>query len=1068
MPKIPDVKCVLVIGSGPVVIGQAAEFDYAGSQACLSLREEGVRVVLINSNPATIQTDHAVADRVYLEPITVENIVKIIKAENVDSIIATMGGQTGLNMAVELDRRGILRELNVRILGTGVESIRLAENRTLFHRLMEQIGEPIPESYELSAENYMDTLQGMEESAYIVRTSFTLGGSGGTIVPNLQKLREICDEYFRLNPEETIEVERSIAGLKELEYEVIRDSAGNCITVCNMENLDPMGVHTGESIVVTPSQTLSDEEYHMLRDAAIHVISALDIKGACNIQFALDSREHRYYVVEVNPRTSRSSALASKASGYPIARVSAKIALGYLLPEIRNPITGNTYAAYEPSLDYITVKIPRWPFDKFHVDRTIGVQMKSIGEVMGIGRTFEEALMKAVASLETEDSRRLRLDASDSELRRLLTVPNDRRLFAVFEALFRGWRPEDIAEMCGYPDYFVHKMKNIVDKLKELEWGKIPDNLYEFKRMGIPDYLIARFTGISEADVVRWRLERGILPAYKSIDTCSGEFQADTPYLYSTYESESEFLPEKSGKSIIVMGSGPNRISQGLEFDYGSVKAVMALRALGIRTIMVNSNPETVSTDFDVSDALYFEPLTLEHVSNIVARERADGIIIQFSGQTGQNMAGDLGKLFGEGMILGTKPSSINRIEDRGLFANALNRLGLLQPEFAIVSNDEEAIRKTEKVGLPVIVRSSFIIGGRAMDILYDIQAVRERVAEIFKDRPGYPVVVSRYIESATEMDVDFVSDGMRSVIAGISVHIEEAGTHSGDATMVLGPGMVPQDIYSKIVGIVDRLTLEFGLCGLSNLQVAVKSGDVYIIELNARSSRSLPFVAKATGVDWVREGVLCMLGGRLSVEHVEPRAYFVKVPVFPFKRFRDLDTVLGPEMKSTGEGFGAGMTLNEAIYKASQVMFGKSSLGNSVLITVSDRDKPDVLRVARKLREKGFKIYSTPGTKEFLSRHGIEADVVYRIDDVRRPRVDEAIALGLVSFVINTPTDMSGSIRDGFEIRRVSIMKGTPLVTNVRLAEALVDSLLYNTPTDAREISEYWVCQLETRQQGK
>ena len=1058
MPRDKRIKRVLVIGSGPVVIGQAAEFDYAGSQACLSLKEDGIQVVLLNSNPATIQTDYSMADRIYMEPMDVQTIRDITSRESIDSILPTMGGQTALNLAVSIGKTGILNE-NVRIIGTPLESIMLAENRELFHKLMLDMGEPVAMSWTIRRNTYLRDLDDIPDRSVIVRTSFSLGGTSGSIFKGKKELLDFCKRLFTETEQDEIDVEESIAGLKEIEYEIIRDNAGNCIIICNMENLDPMGVHTGESIVVTPSQTLSDMEYHMLRDAALRIIGRIGIRGACNIQFALDSKSGKYYVVEVNPRTSRSSALASKASGYPIARISTKIALGYNLTEILNPITKTTYAAFEPSLDYVTVKIPRWPFDKFSVDRTLGVQMKSIGEVMGIGRTFEEALMKAIASLDNPESRKLRMYIDGSELDELLSKPSDLKLYAIFEAIFRGYEISEISRITGYENYFIQKIANIVSALKNVGIGEIPDNLRECKMLGIPDSLISSFSRIGEKDLVRYRIENGISPCFRAIDTCSGEFEVKIPYLYSTYFEEDEssiFRTEK--KKIIVLGSGPNRISQGLEFDYGAVKAIQYLRKSGYYTIMVNCNPETVSTDFDISDKLYFEPLTLEHISNIINMENPDGLIRQFSGETGQNISLDLAEIFGEELFLGTKPSQIVRIEERTEFSSRLEKMGIRQPAFVTVRNLDEMYEKLPAIGLPVIVRSSFIIGGRSMDIVYEMLDVSERVQAVFRERPGFPVLISRYLDGATEVDVDFISNGRKSLVYGISVHIEEAGTHSGDATMVLGPDTVQDNIRNKLREIVDRITIDFGLKGLSNLQVAVKDDQIYVIELNARSSRSVPFVSRATGKDLVGDAVNAMLTGFLESGEPPVKAYFVKVPIFPFNKFSDLDTVLGPEMKSTGEGIGIGNTMEEAIMKSMKVAkLSIEKIGN-VLITVNDLDKGTALNIARKIMGAGGKLFATPGTHSMLSQNGIESTVAYRVDDVRKPSVVDIINNGEVDMIINTPTMLSGAVRDGFEIRRQAIRKGVPVITNVRLADLVITSFIKSIGFKYMDLDEYRV----------
>lgn len=1056
MPLLPWIRAVLVIGSGAVVIGQAAEFDYAGSQACLSLREEGIRTVLLNNNPATIQTDQNIADRIYIEPIIPEVVERIIEEEHIDAILATMGGQTALNLAITLEKMGILKKHRIRIIGTDVPSIQVAEDREKFHELMEQICEPVAPSLRLSAETYQKLVPEIDFYPIIVRTSFSLGGLGGTIVRNQEELNSLCEEYFRIYPDQTLEIEKSLEGLKELEYEVVRDNAGNCIIVCNMENLDPMGVHTGESIVVTPSQTLSDIEYHMLRDSAIHVISSIGILGACNIQFALDSAAGKYYVVEVNPRTSRSSALASKASGYPIARISAKISVGYNLNEIINPITGNTYAAFEPSLDYVTVKIPRWPFDKLPVSRKIGVQMKSIGEVMGIGRTFEEALMKAISSLENQDSRRIRMPVDDQTLERLLKEPSDQRLFAIFEALLRGWTAPLVSGMCGYPEYFIEKIRNITELLSGITYGEMPENIQQLKSTGISDLAISAFSGISEDALTRKRFQMGILPVYKSIDTCSGEFPARTPYLYSTYELEDEFARTDTRESILIIGSGPNRIAQGLEFDYSAVKAVMDLRKRGYRAIMVNSNPETVSTDFDISDLLFFEPLTVEYISNIIRREWPCRVIVQFSGQTGQNLISQLSSIFGPSIFLGTSPESVDRIENRDMFSEALRKMGVKQPEYRVVKSIAEAELISEEGFLPAIARSSFVIGGRAMDIVYTAEDLVSNISEIISARPGSSVLVSRYITDATEIDVDFISSGENVSICGICRHIEEAGTHSGDATMLLTPDFPDRSLFNRILEICEKLSSEFNLLGFSNLQIAIRNDEIFVIELNARSSRSLPFVCKATGRDWISSGISLMLGQNIKAEHGQVKNVFAKVPSFPFNRFLDLDTVLGPEMKSTGESMFCGSTIEEALLKSTLSARRNQSERNSVLISVRDSDKSNARELAELLHRSGFQIYATPGTWNYLTSSGIPAREVFKIEDMRSPRVDEIIRGGKVGIVINTPESRRGSLRDGNEIRRLSIRSNCLLATNLRLAGAIVSSMVSKPELNFREMGKY------------
>ena len=1048
-----DIKCTLVIGSGPIVIGQAAEFDYSGSQACLALKEEGVRTVLLNSNPATIQTDHEIADRVYIEPVDPESVLEIIKKEKIDSILPSTGGQVGLNLVILLDKLGILKSNGIKVLGTPVTSIEIAEDRKKFFNLMRQIGEPIIESYTLVREDYKNMIDRIKKYPLILRTGFSLGGSGGVIIKSRDELISYCDDYFSVH-DDTVELDESLLGLKEIEYEMMRDNAGNCISICNMENLDPMGVHTGESIVTTPSLTLTNDDYQKLRTSAIHIVNEIGVIGSCNIQFALNQATNEYYVVEVNPRTSRSSALASKASGYPIARTSTKIAMGYNINEIKNPVTKNTYAAFEPSMDYITVKIPRWPFDKFSVKREIGIEMKSIGEAMGIGRTFEEALMKSISSLDIKQAVPMRLFTSPEKARELMKIPNDQRIFAIFDALFQGISSAEISELSGYDEFFVEKMRNIAGGISSIKPGKIPENMEYLKLLGISDETISYYSKIGVPEIIKYRLEKNIIPVYKSIDTCSAEFESDTSYMYSSYDRYSD-NKIASGKKVIVIGSGPNRISQGVEFDYGAVKSILSLRKMGFEAIMVNSNPETVSTDFDISDKLYFEPITLEHISNIVSVEKPQGIIIQFSGQTGQNMAEGLSKIFSD-TVIGTQPADIFRIEERTKFSAALKELGIKQPDFIEASNMNDLEEKIGSIKLPVIIRSSFIIGGRAMDIIYDYGILQDRVRELFIERPGSPVLVSKYLQNATEIDVDFISSKKKSVIAGISVHIEEAGTHSGDATMVLGPHLLEASTLQKIEDIVEKLRVNFNLLGMSNLQLAIKDGEIYVIELNARSSRSVPFVAKATGINWVDYGIKAMMGIDPDIKYIEPKSYFIKVPVFPFKRFRDMDVILGPEMKSTGEAMCCGETFHEAMSKVIRIMKRNFQL-KSVIITVNDSDKPKAVEIARKLSHNGVKIYATPGTYSALQAAGIGSTVVYRVKDLRLPGLSEVIRNENISMIINTPSESYGSIRDGFSIRNLGIKKDIPLITNIKFAGELVDSILSGKKAGIRELGDYY-----------
>ncbi len=1049
---INNIKCTLVIGSGPIVVGQAAEFDYSGSQACLALKEEGIKTVLLNSNPATIQTDREIADRIYIEPIEPDTVIEIIKKENIDSILPSTGGQVGLNLVILLGKLGILSMYNIKVLGSPVSSIEVAEDRNKFFNLMKKINEPIIDSYTLKKDNYKNEISKIKRYPLILRTGFSLGGSGGTVINNDDELLKYCNDYFSIN-EHDLELDESLLGLKEIEYEMMRDNNGNCISICNMENLDPMGIHTGESIVVTPSLTLSNDDYQKLRTSAIHIVSEIGVIGSCNIQFALNQKNNEYYVVEVNPRTSRSSALASKATGYPIARISTKISIGYNLNEIKNPVTKNTYAAFEPSLDYITVKIPRWPFDKFSVKREIGIEMKSIGEAMGIGRIFEEALLKALSSLDIKNSETLRLFTDKEKTMELMEKTTDQRIFAIFEALFQNIDINIICEKTGYDSFFINKMNNIVNAIKNIEINKI-ENIKRLKTLGISDETISYYTKIDILDIIKYRFKNNIFPVYKNIDTCSAEFDSSTPYLYSCYDKYDD-INVNNDKKIIVIGSGPNRISQGVEFDYGAVKSITALKKLGYTTVMVNSNPETVSTDFDVSDILYFEPITLEHISNIIKRENPYGIIIQFSGQTGQNMARNLNELFGS-IILGTKSDDIYRIEERTIFSRKLRELNIKQPYFIEINNINDMEEKIKKINLPVIIRSSFIIGGRAMDIIYDYDILSRRVKELFTERPGYPILISEYLQDATEIDVDFVSDNNKSVISGISVHIEEAGTHSGDATMVLGPDVIDSKKIDEISEIVEKMRKNFNLIGLSNLQIAVKNDDIYIIELNARSSRSVPFVSKATDINWVESGIKAILGNNINEKYIIPESYFIKVPVFPFKRFKDLDTILGPEMKSTGEAMCCGKTFDEAMSKVIKIMKRNFKL-ESVIITVNDKDKETAIRMAEKLYKNNIKIYATPGTSENLKNKNIENVAVYRIKDMRSPGITEAIKNNNISLIINTPSETYGSMRDGSSIRELGIRMDIPVITNIKFAEKLIESILLNNKIEYRELSEYY-----------
>ncbi len=1051
LPINKEIDRILVIGSGPVKIGQAAEFDYSGTQACLSFREEGLFVVLLNPNPASIQTDDDIANKIYIEQVTTDNLVSIIKKEGLRYIYPSVGGQTALNAVFKLKKLGFLDQLNVGIIGTPVEFIEIAEDRKAFSDLILKIGEPLAPSKSIASAEEIALLED-DLIPCIGRTSFSLGGLGGRIFRSKDELKSFFLERVQTASGETLEIQKSLEGLKEFEYELIRDGFGNKIVVCNMENLDPMGVHTGESVVVTPAQTLNDSIHQRMRSSAFRIIEALKIIGACNIQFAVGDKGD-FYVVEVNPRTSRSSALASKASGYPISRIASKLVIGYNLAEVRNPVTGTTFASFEPSLDYVTVKIPRWPFEKFAVSRKIGIQMKSIGEVMGIGRTFEEALMKAIASLETYESIKIRNFFAGEKLEHSLAEASDVRLYSIFEAQFQNLPVRWISEKTGYDPYFVQKIGNVVEKLKLVEIGKIPDCLMEFKQMGISDAQISAFSGLPEEEIIRFRIKNNILPSYRRIDTCSGEFKSVTPYYYSTYSEDDELeVPEMD--TILIVGAGPNRIGQGVEFDYSAVKGVKALRSLGKKAAIINSNPETVSTDFDISDALFFEPVTLEHTANLVKKLKPEGVIVQFSGQTGQNMAAGLGRLFGEEILTGTKPSEIYRIEERNSFAGILRSNGIEQPDFVTISNEEDLTRTISGMEPPYILRSSFIIGGRAMDIIFDKREAIERARIILIERPEFPVLVSRYIENAEEIDIDFTATGKEFAICGVMPHIEEAGTHSGDATMLLSPDLEPE-ILEDLKVLISKLTNAFSLEGLCNLQVARKGSKIYVIELNARASRSIPFICKATGIDWVKVAIEGMLSIRREFPSPQVISYFLKIPVFPFDRYEDLEPLLGPEMKSTGEAMFSGKSFQEAASKASSFL-GVERLENGIILSIRNTDKPLIVDLAAKLKSRGVPLYATPGTHEFLAGKGIATEQIFKLEDLREPKIDSIILEKKPSLVINTPSMSSGAVRDGFRMRRVCLISGTPLITNIRLASMIVDSIISGEKTECRPISDY------------
>ena len=1064
MPKRPDLRTVLVIGSGPIVIGQAAEFDYSGSQACRSLREEGVRTVLVNSNPATIQTDVEMADAVYVEPLTVEFLEKIIEKERPDGILSGMGGQTGLNLSAELAERGILEKYDVELLGTRLEAIVAGENREAFAELMKKIGEPIPRSRAVnSVEDAKDFVQRLGDIPVIVRAAYTLGGTGSGIARTEEDLERIVSVGLAYSRIKQVLVEESVEGWAEFEYEVMRDGADNCITICSMENVDPMGIHTGESIVVAPAQTLSDVDHQTLRAAAIRIIRALKIEGGCNIQFAVHPETREYRVIEVNPRVSRSSALASKATGYPIARIAAKIAIGMTLDEIPNPVTGKTMAAFEPTIDYVVTKIPRWPFDKFPtVDARIGTAMKSTGEVMAIGRTIEESFMKALRSLEVGKVGLEPEPWGEEDLILELREPTDKRIYAVAEALRRGHSVEKIAELTAWTPFFIEKMANLVAMEGRLKAGPLTSDLVnDAKRLGYGDEYIGVLAGVPEHAIRGMRRQA----TYKMVDTCGGEFEARTPYYYSTYESGNEVVPLQ-GKKVLIVGSGPIRIAQGVEFDYCTVAGILALREAGIGAIIVNNNPETVSTDFDVSDRLYFDPLLLEDVLNIIEAEKPFGVILQFGGQTSVNLAIPLQEAIErdglETRILGTPPVSIDIAEDRRKFEALMRNLGIAQPAAATGFSFEEVRGIAAEIGYPVLVRPSYVLGGRAMQIVHAEEELAEYMAFAVKVSRTHPVLVDKYLSHAIEVDVDAVADGRDVFIGGIQEHIEEAGVHSGDAACVLPTQTLPPEVLQAIRDVTHKVCRELRVVGLVNLQLAVKDGAVYILEANPRASRTVPYVSKAIGVPLAKVATRVMLGetladmgfvGESKIPHVA-----VKAPVFPFQKLPGVDTILGPEMKSTGEVMGIDTTLGRAYYKAMLAAGNPLPTEGVVYITVRDEDKEAILPVARKLVELGLSVYATKGTASYLRAHGIEVTTVYRISERRSPDALGLMRLGEIKLVINTPSATSGARRDGYMMRRLAVDMNIPFITTIQGARAAVHAIEESRrePLDVKPLRAY------------
>lgn len=1046
-----DYKKLMVIGSGPIIIGQAAEFDFSGTQACRSLREEGYKTVLVNSNPATIQTDADTADSVYIEPLQADIVVKIIEKEGVDGIVSGMGGQTALNICSELAESGELARLGVKLVGTQPDAIEMSEDRDLFKKTMERIGEPVPLSRSVhTIQEALEAVKVIGKYPVLVRPAFTLGGTGGGIAYSEGELMEICARGLAYSRIHQVLIEESVLGWKELEYEVMRDSVDNCIIVCNMENLDAMGIHTGESIVVAPLLTISDRDHQRLRTASLKIIRALGIEGGCNVQYALNPENSEYRVIEVNPRVSRSSALASKATGYPIARVATKIAVGYTLDEIPNKITGTTYAAFEPALDYVVVKIPRWPFDKFRtVDRHLGTQMKSTGEMMSIGRTFEEALLKGLRSLEIGVKGLDRIEMSDEELMDELKHATDRRIFAIGEAIRKGWRIEKIAELAQWDEFFVRKLKNIVDMENRLAKEELTKDLMESaKRMGFSDDTIGDLVKKNCMEVRKIRKSMGIVPVYKMVDTCAAEFKAETPYFYSTYAKSSEAVKHTGKKKVVLIGSGPIRIGQGIEFDYCCVHGVMALQEEGVDAIIINNNPETVSTDYDISDRLYFDPLDLEDVLNVIEAEDADGVICQYGGQTSVNLAVDLEKaLVGtKTKILGTSPDQMDVAEDRRRFSKLMDDLGIRQPRSGTGYSFEEAKAIAEEIGYPVLVRPSYVLGGRAMEIVYSTEELKIYVATAVKVSRHHPILIDKYLTEAIEIDIDAVCDQTDVYIGGIMEHVEYAGCHSGDATMVLPPFTLGRDIIDKMVEITKQVALALKIKGLMNLQLAVKGNEVYMIEANPRASRTVPFISKATGIPLAKIGVKLMLGKTLKdfgLSGYRPIDHFaVKASVFPFLKLPGVDSILTPEMKSTGEVMGIDEDFDIACYKALTAAGNCLPTEGGVYITVNNADKERVLPIAKELIQMGFTIYATKGTSTYLREHGVETMTVFKIDDNMSPNAIGLMRADKINLVINTPSEKSGPVRDGHKMRRLAVELEIPFLTTIQGADAAVGAI--------------------------
>jgi carbamoyl-phosphate synthase large subunit len=1066
VPKRTDIRKILLIGSGPIVIGQACEFDYSGTQACKALREEGFEVVLVNSNPATIMTDPEMANRTYVEPLTPEFVTKVIARERPDAMLPTVGGQTALNLAVALAEDGTLDRYGVELIGAKLQAIKTAEDRNLFGAAMARIGLAMPTGFYATSPE--DALAGMRQRRMqfplIIRPSFTLGGTGGSIAYHPEELEAAIKWGLQQSPLQQVLVEESVIGWKEFELEVMRDLKDNVVIICSIENFDPMGVHTGDSITVAPAQTLTDKEYQLMRDASLAIIREIGVEtGGSNIQFGINPIDGRMVVIEMNPRVSRSSALASKATGFPIAKIAAKLAVGYTLDELRNDITRETPASFEPAIDYCVVKIPRWDFEKFpEADQTLTTQMKSVGEVMAIGRTFKEALQKAVRSLE-QDRWGLALDrpiADLDELRQKIRIPNADRCFAIGEAYRRGLGTREIHELSAIDPWFLDNIRQIVEYESVVIGAGLGDPavVRRAKQMGFADKRIALLTGATEEQVRRMRIQAGIKPVYKMVDTCAAEFVAHTPYLYSTYEEEDEAPPTPREK-VVILGSGPNRIGQGIEFDYACVHAAFALRDAGVEAIMVNCNPETVSTDYDTSDRLYFEPLTFEDVMNIVERERPRGVIVQFGGQTPLKLVVPLERA---GVpILGTPPDAIDRAEDRRRFSDLLDRLGLAQAPGSTARSYEEASRIAAHIGYPVLVRPSYVLGGRAMQIVYDEADLQNYMKEAVRVSPEHPILVDKFLEDALEIDVDAIADGHRVVVGGVMEHVEKAGVHSGDSACALPPYSLGDDQIERIQAQARALATELGVIGLLNIQFAIKNEQIFVLEVNPRASRTVPFVSKAIGVPLAKLATRVMLGDTLVGlgfgEEREVRHIAVKEAVFPFIKFPGVDTILGPEMKSTGEVMGIDHDFRKAYVKSQLSAGSPLPTSGKVFVSVKNRDKRAVLQLSKRLAEMGFSLVATVGTAKLLQRQGMAVETVYKVNESYRPNIVDLMKRGEIALVFNTPED-GRARKDSYLIRRTAVTQNIPYYTTVDGAQAAIGGIeaLLKGEISVKPLQEY------------